>query len=179
MDYFRNEDKWVDKPTSLYNNVLAVSFSNEGPEPVTVEQLKAYGKIENDYDDDVVAALGVTARQMCEQYINVGFIQRTVTAGIDNANGNFLLPYGPVTGDVTGVLDDDTEVTDIEVSMGQLTSPTGRLTVTYTGGHSILPSQLVTALKQQFLFLYENRGEGTTELSPLAKMILAPLRMVV
>lgn len=39
-------------------------------EPVTLEQLKAHARIDNDYDDTLVAMYGISAREWCEQYLN-------------------------------------------------------------------------------------------------------------
>ena len=177
MRYTYNEDKWIDRPTGLYNSVLYLTLS-DGTEPVTLTQAKAWGKIENDDDDDIITALITAARRMCESFSGIGFINREITAGINNSNGGFFLPYGPVTVDPTAV-DDNADAITLDYNIGQIESPFGRMVVTYTAGYAILPEDLMTALKAQFLFLYENRGEGTGSISPISKMILEPLRMVV
>ena len=83
-------------------------------------------------------------------------------------NGGFVLPYGPVSGDVT--------VTDnADATWGDLR---GEYEVSYSGGYSVLPAKLKVAIKQQFLFMYENRGEGDVGLSPVAEMILRSVRVI-
>lgn len=155
-------------------------FATDETEPVTLAQAKRWAKIEDDQteDDDIVTALITAARRICENFSGIGFINREITAGINNSNGGFFLPYGPVTVDPTAV-DDSGDAITLDYNIGQIESPFGRMVVTYTAGYAILPEDLMTALKAQFLFLYENRGEGTEAISPISKMILEPLRMVV
>lgn len=177
MEYTRNVDKLECRPTGLYNNVLDISLGT-GTEPVTASDLKLWAKIEQDDDDDIVAALGIAARQECEQYSGIGFFSRTITASIENANGGFTLPYGPVTVEPTATDVDDNELT-LTYNCGQIQEPYGKMNVSYTAGYSTLPENLKTALKAQFLYMYENRGESNTGISPVAEMILKPLRKVV
>jgi len=178
MDYNRNEDKWRPKPSGLYNNVLSVSFSNEGSEPVDSAEVKLWAKIENTEDDTIVSALITAARKVCEKFSGVGFISRTITMNIENCNGGFNLPYGPVTVDPTAIDADGNTVT-LTYQFGQIQEPFGKMMVTYTAGHSTLPDDLKAALKAQITFMYDNRGEGSVGLSPIAKMILEPQREVV
>jgi hypothetical protein len=177
MDYNRNVDKYCATGYSHYNTVIGTVFSDEGSEPVDLDTAKIWCKIDNDDLDDVITALITAARRMCEQFSNIGFITRTVEAKINNANGGFDLPYGPVTNDPTAV-DEYGNSIDLTMSLGQIESPYGRMVVTYEAGHSTLPEELTTALKAQLLFLEQNRGEGDVSLSPIARMILEPLRMV-
>lgn len=180
MDFYKNVDKqcWDEFAVALYNTVLQVSFDDDNTEPVSLDDAKLWCKIDdNDTDDDLLATLITSARIMCEQYSGVGFKSRMITASINNADGGFNLPYGPVTSTPTAV-DIDNNVIDIMYNMGQIQRPIGPMVVSYTGGYATLPQNLITALKQQIIFMYENRGEGTIALSPMASMILLPLRKI-
>ncbi len=180
MDYYKNADKQCGNgaSVSMYNAVLNVlPFPSGETEPVTLQQAKDWGKIEQDADDDIITALITAARRICEKYSCIGFINREVTAVINNANGGFFLPYGPVTGTPTATDEFDVDLT-IEYRLGQVQS-LGQFTVIYDAGYAVLPDDLMTALKAQFLFLYESRGEGTQGISPIAKMILEPIRVVI
>ena len=169
MRYTYNEDKYCSTVDSgLYNYVISITTSNEGAEPVTVQEAKDWGKIEQDVDDDLIEELITAAREVCEGYTGLGFVTRDIVATINNANGGFVLPYGPVSGDVT--------VTDnADATWGDLR---GEYEVSYSGGYSVLPSKFKVAIKQQFLFMYENRGEGNVGLSPVAEMILRSVRVI-
>ncbi len=177
MDYRNNADKYCGLATDggLYNCVLSTELG-DGTEPVTLQEAKDWAKIEQDADDDLIEELIVAAREICEGFTSIGFLNRTVTAVIDNANGSFRLPYGPVTDDPVGA---DIDGNDLELNykLGYVET-LGRMTVTYTAGYIALPKRMKTAIKQQFLFMYENRGESATGLSPMAEMLLAPVRMV-
>lgn len=168
--YTYNSDKFdCENDNGLYNSVLAISFSAEGSEPVTLQEAKDWGKIEQDADDDLIEELITAAREECESYTGLGFITRTIVATINNANGGFVLPYGPVTSDVAVTDSDDATWSDLR----------GEYEVTYDAGYATLPKRLKTAIKQQFLFMYENRGESEIGLSPIAASLLARVRMVV
>jgi hypothetical protein len=178
MDFNKNIDKFCENPGSdLYDGVLSLTLG-DGTEPLTLQEAKDWDKIDQDVDDDIITALITAARRICEKFSGIGFINRTIDANINNSNGGFQLPYGPITGDPTAA-DADGNTLDLTYQFGQIISPRGRMTVSYTAGYTTLPEDLKTALKAQVLFLYENRGESTVAVSPIAKMILEPLREVV
>ncbi len=181
MDYFKNADKISDTCYSGQNSVLGrPQFSGEaGTEPVLLAEAKLWCKIESDQteDDAIVTALIKAARRKCEQFVNLGFITRTVTANINNPNGNFYLPYGPVTNTPTAT-DGDGNALDVTWQLGLLKAPLGESTVTYNAGYDELPEELKTALKEQIIYMHEHRGEGTSDMSPMAKQLLQPLRVV-
>ncbi len=178
MDYTKNEDYYYSNPpalkTGLYNSVLNKEFDDEGNEPVAVNEAKEWCKIDLSDDDDLIEALITVARQMCEDYSNIGFLARTVTVNINNANGGFCLPYGPVISDPEAT-DENGDSIDLTYHFGQIMSPYGRFTVTYRAGYETLPANLKTALKAQVLYLYENRGDADNKMSPTARLILDPL----
>lgn len=178
MDYTKNEDYYYKNPpalkTGLYNSVLNISFDDEGSEPVTLSEAKEWCKIDLSDDNDLITALITAARIMCENYSNIGFITREVTAHINNANGGLYLPYAPVIGGPSAV-DEDNNTIELTYHFGQIMEPYGRYTVTYRAGYETLPEHLKTALKAQVLYLYENRGDAENKMSPTARLILDPL----
>jgi len=185
MDYRRNEDRiLLTGSGSSYNQQLDISWiepSNGFTEPVTLEEAKLFCKIDFDDDDELIEMFITAARQMCEDYTNIGFVSREITAIINNGNGGFYLSLGPITSDVTGADKDLNELT-LDVSgneFKQVISPRlHRMSVEYMGGHEVLPQQLKIALLNAIFYLYDNRAEGVDNIGPIAQMILNPLRRV-
>jgi len=185
MDYRSNEDYYYRQNgyksgvgNGLYNLCYStnIDWSANVTEPVTLADIKAWGKIDQSVDDDILRALITAARIICEQYTNTGFVSRSIVADINNANGGFMLPYGPVTSTPTAVNWEGTALT-VEYSLNQLNSPMGRMSVSYTGGYSTLPEVYKTAIKEQVLYLYDNRGDRalSNRIAPMAQIILNPL----
>lgn len=163
-----------------YNAVLDVQFSLENTtEPVTVQEAKDWLRIDISDDDTLVGSLITAARIICEQYTNISFITRTVTATLHNTLGGISLPYGPVNS-ITSVTERDTAITDYTMSGASfqrlVTVFEQEVTVVYTAGYATLPKNLKTAILNQIGFLYENRGDD--KLSDNAKVILNQVRRV-
>ena len=185
MDYTRNVDKLCEYPSGVsFNQVLDVdNTATVSAELFSVNQFKLYyGKIDNSDEDSLIESLIIAARRMCEQYCGINLKARTVVATINNLNGGTYLPYGPI-GTVTSVSDIDGNVLDTDSykitgsQFKQVQWPTiDYLVVTYTGGYTDCPNDLLTAVKAQTLFLYENRGDTTVGMSPQAALILNPLK---
>ncbi len=181
MDYRSNEDYYwrnrgysADIGQGIYNGCTNVVFSDEGSEPVTLVDMLAWGKIDQNTDNSLISALITTARIMCEQYTNTSIITRTIVADINNANGGFILPYGPVTNTPTAV-DWQNDAITLVWNFSQIQTPYGRMAVTYTAGFVTVPEVYKTAIMQQVLYLYEHRGDNNQGMSPLACTLLNPL----
>lgn len=180
MDYYRNADKLEPFTGVSYNQVLDVQRAAVGSEPVSLNDLKEWAKVDNSADDGILTALIIAAREMCEKYTGVNFVARTVTAHVNNFNGGVYLPYGPV-GTITGLYDDDGNTIEYEVrgtEFKAVTSPRTAFKAVYTGGYSTTPEAFKTAIKAQALFLYENRGETELKMSPIAQAILYPYKRI-
>ena len=180
MDYRANEDYYwrsrgyaAEIGRGLYNGTTNTVFSAEGSEPVTLADMLNWGKIDQNTDNALITALINTARVMCEQYTNTSIISRTIVADINNANGGFILPYGPVTNTPTAVDWQGTTLT-LVWNFSQIQTPYGRMSVTYQAGVSD-QSVYKTAIMEQVLYLYENRGDITKAMSPVACTLLNPL----
>lgn len=164
---------------ACYNAVISVSVSDEGLEPVTLQEAKDWCRIDVTDDDALITRLIKAARRVCENYVNLSFITRTVTAVIHNGLGNFTLPYGPVVGNITSFADAEANVmTDYN-----LRTPYGSdIVVTYNAGYSpgSLREDLRNALLCQIAWMYENRGDAKlgTRMSLETILILKPLRSV-
>jgi uncharacterized phiE125 gp8 family phage protein len=152
-------------------------------EPVTLEEAKAWLKVEVDDDDSLISALITAARISCEGYVNLSFVEREVTAILNNSLGNIRLPYGPVN-NLTSVSDINESEMDYlltGVSARRLLTPAlPFVACTYTAGYLTLPQHFRAALKEQLVWLYQHRGDdNASDISPTAKIILNPHRPVV
>jgi uncharacterized phiE125 gp8 family phage protein len=186
MDYRRNEDRLHFNSISglSYNQQLDISWiepSGGFTEPVTLEEAKQFCKIDFNDDDDLIEMLITAAREMCEDYTNIGFVSREITSVINNGNGGFYLSLGPVTSEVIGYDKEDNEI-ELDVSgskFKQVIHPKLHLmTVEYIGGYEVLPMKLKTGLLNAIFYLYDNRATGEDNIGPIAQMILNPYRRV-
>lgn len=180
-----------------YNTVLDKSFSDESPtEPVSLEDFKRHlnmvfdseGSYEFNDDDTYLGELITEARQMIEAYVRCSLISRTVTAIVRNDCGGIELPYGPVVGDITTIVDDEDEaITDYKVQgleFKWLQSPcVCYAKLTYEAGYTTVPAPLIRAIKEQGAWLYKNRGDqqqefanGTIALCESAMNAAAPFK---
>ena len=159
-----------------YNAVLSASFSEEGGEPVTLQEAKDWCRIDVTDDDTLITALIKAARIICENYANLSFIERTVTAKIKNGLGGISLPYGPVTSEVAFYDDEDVELTDYLLKDGD----SNEVTAIYNAGYEALPENLKTAILNQIAWMYENRGNAkiASSLTEEAKLILNQVRSI-
>jgi hypothetical protein len=157
-----------------YNAVISVSFSNEGSEPVTLQEAKDWCRIDVPDDDTLITSLIKAARIICEQYSGLSFVTKTVTAILVNGLGNIDLPYGPVTGTVTYTETDGTAITDYDIS----DSRCDRFKATYTAGYEVLPENLKKAVLNQIAWMEQNRGDVklANGVSENAKLILNQVR---
>lgn len=162
-----------------YNAVLSTSFSDEGGEPVTLQEAKDWCRIDVTDDDTLITSLITAARIICEQHANLSFIARTVTAKIKNGLGGIVPPYGPVISVTSAKDSDDVDITDFDFDNAY----SGKITVVYEAGYNQdnpLPQNLKTAILNQIGFLYENRGDVRLQssLSEEAKLILNQVRNI-
>jgi len=163
-----------------YNSVLDIQFQDGAiTEPVTLTEAKNFCKIDISTDDDLINVLITAARQMCEAYTGVGFVEHSIVAVLNNCNGDIYIPYGPlvainsVENEQGTVLILDTNYTIGGNEFKRLKTPLqNNITIDYTTGYTTLPEALKTALLNQVYYLYDNRSVGVDDISPIAKIIL-------
>jgi hypothetical protein len=163
-----------------YNSVLDIQFQDGViNEPVTLTEAKNFCKIDISTDDDLINILITAARQMCEAYTGVGFVEHDIVAVLNNSNGDIYIPYGPMIA-INSVVNDQgtTLVLDTDYTIGgnefkRLRTPhANNITIDYTTGYTTLPDVLKTAVLNQVYYLYDNRSVGTDDISPIAKTLL-------
>jgi hypothetical protein len=158
--------------TSGQSKVIDVSFTYDGPivEPVTLQDVKDYIRVDYNDDDAVITKLITFAREWAEKHAAISIIPRTVTAWLTSVN-RIELPYGPVT----------TPLIDVEVNNFSGVVQTGALligsdyprivgdgdyVVTYDTGFADpddVPEGLKIAICAKVLAQFENRGDEWKE----------------
>jgi hypothetical protein len=169
-------------PDAPINAVLGVQeidtvYPYTVTEPVTVEEAKAYCKIDFNDEDELIAAFITTARQDLERFTGCSFIPKRLVVQVNNGCGGIEIPFGPVMGEVdvslitdaAGDLIENVFITPITPGANMngyfpyLEAPClPYVQLIYDAGFNPLPTQLITAIKAQVFFLYENRGEDSS-----------------
>lgn len=169
-----------------YNSILDVQFNDDAiTEPVTLSDAKDFCKIDISNDDVLIESIITAARQMCEAYTGIGFVEHNILININNSNGNIYLPYCPLV-EVIEVTDENDVV--LETATGyklrgndfvRLEWPAeNNITIEYVAGYGELPEVLRLGLLNAIYYLYDNRSIEVDEIGPIAKMILKPFRRV-
>ncbi len=163
-NYRRNEDKWPFAPLPVYNALLDISFVETGAEPVTLDEAKTHLRIAaTDFDVELTAMIK-QCRNVIERCTGLSLIVKTITAVINNSQGYYKLPYGPVDGVLTSVTQQGGDViTDWTFSGGYLEDANDYLTVVYNAGYTPtnIPHGLKLAVLNEIAFRFENRGESS------------------
>lgn len=149
-----------------YNIVNDVRFTDESSTyPVTLQEAKDYCRIGLSNDDVDITLMIKAATQTIEQYTKLSLITRTVTAIISNPCGYIELPFGPVTNTPTFAnTTDEANKEFIGLDFIKVKNPTYEdMEIEYTAGYETVPFDLKQAILAQILYLYEMRGDESTE----------------
>jgi Phage QLRG family, putative DNA packaging. len=177
----------------MNNNLLLDQpiFTAEGDEPVILADAKEYLKIDVDEDNALLMELITAARQMCEGYLNMSLIERTVSVWIRAGLGEMPLPYGPIRDIdslvITNLNDEAVTVTsgynikyDVFPVIGNYTCD---VKAVYDAGYEsgTLPLRFKNGILQQLAWLYANRGdsEKLSQMAPMATLTLKPYSRVI
>ena len=172
---------------SVVNYVPGAAVPFDVTEPVLLDEAKAWMKVEVDDDDVIIAILITAARHICEGYTCESWVQRTVTAIVNNSLGDIRLPYGPVR-TISNVYDYNGDELDSDnytlrgETVKRVCAPVcDYLKLVYTAGFTAITQDRKTALLMQTAWLYQHRGDAldNNTMSPDAKLILSPYRTVV
>lgn len=154
---------------AVKNRIIEVTLSTDvNSEPVALQQVKNWLKMDYSADDSLIQSLITTARKQCEQYagISIGTQTRVIHFSHDGEK-EIRLPYGPIS-EVTALtyrpcrLQDWTSVlaeTDNWELEGSFFSgyKEGIYKATVTCG--VINMQITDAIMAQVTYLYENRGD--------------------
>lgn len=173
---------------SPYYNPQWIVSSAPVSEPVTVEELKLFARIDGSDEDTLLESFIASVRRLTEDYLNRALIEQTITLKMDLWPCEVIeLPRPPLIS-ITAVetLDESGAVTvysssnyytDIHSEPGLLILKNGvtppQNTERYYGGYQIrykagygdsatdVPSAIITCIKQWATAMYENRAVGS------------------
>ena len=136
--------------------------STTGSEIISTSEFKDYARISNSADDTLIGIIIKQARIWCENYISRDIVAKNRTYYLDETNGIFDIPFGPIAS-ISSVTIDGTTVTDytmegLDNETIDLDGPAEKVKVTYvTSG---LDDELLQqAIKQFAVTLYDNRHD--------------------
>ncbi len=173
----------------MRNNVIEVfAVPIAATEPFTVAEAKAYARITHDTEDVLIGELITAARQAIERVTQLCLVPSNVTAILDNSYGDIELPLGPYASNFELLDKQGNAVTNHQL-LGErfkyLENPTDSyLKATYKAGYTAkseagyitMPIDLLNAIKDQFTFLYGNRGDSSIESTVCMKAYRTTLR---
>jgi hypothetical protein len=165
---------------AVVHYVDTASIAND-VEPVTLDEVKAFCGVDFTEFDNELDVIRTAARIQCEQYTGLSLIPKQVKCVLSNCAGYIEVPFGPVAG--TPVVKDQDGGTVTASFQGndfkRMAYPyDAYLTLEYTAGYSVLPSNFKMAILNQCKFMYDNRGVAEGSMSPLAVMMLKHFRRV-
>jgi uncharacterized phiE125 gp8 family phage protein len=150
-----------------YNNfIIDFTLTDIGTvvEPVTLAEAKLYCRVTTNVDDNQITLMIKQAREAVEVGTGLSLIPKTAVVWFTNWDGNFQLPYGPMSS-FTSLIDQngDTIVAADYTLVGgkfpQLQRPQFQnLKATYVVGYATIPNDLKIAILDQVSYDYENRG---------------------
>lgn len=160
-------------------------------EPITVEQVKSYLRLEgfidsteslsSEFDDDdvLIADLITSSRQALEEFTGLSFVPKTLQIEFDNYAGNFEIPFGPVTDILAlhpqgeSLASDELEYTTSSNKRILKTPHYGNLVMLYEAGYETLPARLKDAMYKEIAYRYINRGDINVDAISKEAMALA------
>lgn len=157
------------------HDVQDISSGSGTSEPVSLEEMKAYLRLQGfidddddtsvpdfDDDDDLIELLITSARQRFEEHLSASIVEHTWQAVVTNLVGGQKLPYGPLmeVNSITDSDDNDIDFDGIKVRGDNLVSPCFcNMTVEYEAGYEVVPSGIKEAIMKEVAYRYEHRGE--------------------
>lgn len=137
-----------------------------GTEQLTLDDAKAWLRVDDNTDDSLITSLISESRELIENYLDISLVETTISLLV-SARYELDPPFLPVVS-ITSVVDEDSE--DLEYTWnGFILSTTSLVnyTVTYVAGYTTnLPVGLYLGWKQVLAVMYENRGDDLSTKFP-------------
>ena len=169
---------------TTYNRIEITEGETE--EPVTVEEAKAWMRVDYDDDNDLIEGMIKSARQSIEQFINLALVDKTVLIDVTTTceTDNIRLPFIDTIEeidieDIDG--EDDVDVENYKIrGAGVKVNYGGYFSISYDIEPGEVPEGLKEAIKMEVAERYANRGEnnGTEGLSKSAQSKAAPFAQI-
>lgn len=140
--------------------------STTGSELLTTQNVKDYVRIDTSADDSIISAMITQARIWCENFISRDIVAKNRTYYLDETNGLFSLPFGPVSSissiTIKGTATTDYEILGLDNETIELDGgPAQQVKVTYvTSGQN--DSLIKQAMLQLISTYYDNRSDFTS-----------------
>ncbi len=154
--------------------------STTGSEIVTASEFKSYARINYTDDDTMIAKMLVQARIWCENYISRDIVAKNRTYYLDETQGVFDLPFGPVASissvTIDGVANTDYTTPGLDNETVDIDGAGDKVKVTYiTAG--LDDNLLQQAVLQLAATYYDNRhdyvvGKAVSEVPSSVKDVL-------
>jgi uncharacterized phiE125 gp8 family phage protein len=152
---------------------LNISKTVTGIEPVQLDEVKEFLRVDYDADDVLLTSLITQSREIIERYLNISIPLSTLIVEA-SPRVELQLPYGPVL-NIDSVTDRDGNDVYYEWNgfvitfEGNSFSPTQperpayvETITTYDSGYAIVPAGLKLAVMEVIAYLYENRGDTSS-----------------
>jgi hypothetical protein len=145
-----------------------------GNEILTAQEVKDYVRIDTSADDNLITSMISQARIWCENYISRDIVPKNRTYYLDQTNGLFDLPFGPIASiselTIDGTASTDYEIIGLDNETIELDGGSAeKVKVTYiTSG--INDSLVKQAMLQLISTYYDNRADFTTEQNNVAEV---------
>lgn len=179
----------------IYDIKDITTESNDPSEPVTLQEMKDYLRLEGftdtdesttdslsdfDFDNTLITNMIVAARKKIERFCGVSLVFHSWKVLLTNECGDIELPYGPVQ-DLTSITYKSGDAVDADVietrgfDFLHLEEPkSDKMIVIYDAGYEDCPEELALAIKQMVGHWYENRVVG--EIPAIAYETMMPYK---
>ena len=139
--------------------------STTGSEIVNTADLKLFSRIDTTADDAIIARMITQARIWCENYISRDIVAKNRSYYLDETEGVFSIPFGPVSS-ITSIVADGDAVTHTNIGLDKETIELDngyakKVTVVYIT-EGLNDSLLQQAVLQLAATYYESRTDFIT-----------------
>jgi hypothetical protein len=163
---------------NLYIDTKDVTTESGIDEPVTLEEVKDFLRLEGfvdsdestteelsnfDFDDDLLTQMITAARKKLEKWLGVSIVFHTWQVQLTNCAGDIEIPYGPIQEitEVTYSNEVTAEYTTKGFDFKLLVTPKNEdLIIEYEAGYEECPEEISLAIKQCVGVWYEERTIG-------------------